>query len=428
MTVTEHVTQLARQAKLASRELARLTEAEKNSCLLAMAEGLERRASALQEANALDLQAGAQMGLSAAMLDRLRLDAKRVAAMARGLREVASLPDPVGRVLDERTRPNGLRLQKVTVPIGVVVIIYESRPNVTADAAGLCFKSGNATILRGGKEAMNSNRLIAETMVEAARQRLASFPSQAIQVVPTADREAIPALLSLPQYVDLCMPRGGEGLIRAVAECSKVPVIKHYKGVCHVFVDREADLKMAEEIVMNAKCQRPAVCNAMETLLVDRAIAPAFLPRLAGRLEERHVQCRADPEAEGLLRSKLAHPESQLRQATDEDYFTEYNDYVLNVRVVDGVEQAIDHITHYGSAHSDAIVTGNENTARKFLSNVDSAAVYWNASTRFTDGGEFGMGAEIGISTDKVGARGPMGLEELTSYKWIGFGTGQVRT
>lgn len=428
MTLLEQMTQLASQAKAASRQLARLTTAEKNACLLAMAEALERNGAALKTANALDMEVGSRLGLTAAMLDRLRLDDKRIAGMAAGLREVAALPDPVGRILDERTRPNGLRLQKITVPIGVVVIIYESRPNVTADAASLCFKSGNATILRGGKEALNSNRLIADTMVAAGRAVLNErFPAHAIQVVPIPDREAIPALLSLTQYIDLCMPRGGEGLIRAVAECSKVPVIKHYKGVCHVFVDRDADLAMAETIVFNAKCQRPAVCNAMETLLVDRKIAREFLPRIGERLGEKQVQLRADAEAEAILKSEGRSPKAEVRRATEQDWFTEYNDYVLNVRVVDGVEQAVDHVTHYGSAHSDSIVTRNEATAKRFLVEVDSAAVYWNASTRFTDGGEFGMGAEIGISTDKIGARGPMGLEELTSYKWLGFGNGQVR-
>jgi glutamate-5-semialdehyde dehydrogenase len=314
------------------------------------------------------------------------------------------------------------------VPIGVIVIIYESRPNVTADAASLCFKSGNATILRGGREALHSNRLIAETLLEAGRIALPQFPEHAIQVVPTPEREAIPILLSLTQYVDLCMPRGGEGLIRAVAECSKVPVIKHYKGVCHVYVDADADLKMAEDIAYNAKCQRPAVCNAMETLLVDRAIAPVFLPRIARRLEEKRVQLRVDADAEAILKAALPDTKSEIRRATEQDWFTEYNDYILNVRVVDGLEAAIAHINHYGSAHSDAIVTRNETRAQRFLAEVDSAAVYWNASTRFTDGGEFGMGAEIGISTDKIGARGPMGLEELTSYKWVGIGTGQLRT
>jgi glutamate-5-semialdehyde dehydrogenase len=428
MILNEQMTQLARRAKEASRELAKLTTADKNACLLSMAHALEQSAAALKEANALDMDAGARLGLKPAMLDRLKLDDNRIAAMARGLREVAALPDPVGLIKDERVRPNGLKLQKISTPIGVVVIIYESRPNVTADAASLCFKSGNAAILRGGKEALNSNLAIARIMIEAGRQALAQFPEHGIQVVPVADREAIPALLSLTQYVDLCMPRGGEGLIRAVAECSKVPVIKHYKGVCHVFVDADADLKMAEEIAVNAKVQRPAVCNAMETLLVDRKIAASFLPAIAKRLSEKNVELRVDDPARAILNSQPSTPNPRLRSATEQDWYTEYNDYILNVRVVDGVKQAVDHINHYGSAHSDSIVTKNESHAKQFLNEVDSAAVYWNASTRFTDGGEFGMGAEIGISTDKIGARGPMGLEELTSYKWIGIGNGQIRT
>jgi glutamate-5-semialdehyde dehydrogenase len=426
MSLIEQMTQLARQAKAASRELAQLTTADKNTCLLAMADALEENGPAIQAANALDMEAGAKMGLTPAMLDRLKLDEKRITAMARGLREVAALPDPVGRVLDERTRPNGLRLQKIATPIGVVVIIYESRPNVTADAASLCFKTGNATILRGGKEALNSNQIIARLMVEAGRKALPRFPEHALQVVPTTDREAIPALLSLTQYVDLCMPRGGEGLIRAVTECSKVPVIKHYKGVCHVYVDRDADLAMAARIVINAKCQRPAVCNAAETLLVDKAIAARFLPAIAAQLGEKKVELRADEDALRQLSSLNYQPAPKA--ATEADWSTEYNDYILNLRVVEGVKAAIDHINRYGSAHSDAIVTSNEATAKQFLAEVDSAAVYWNASTRFTDGGEFGMGAEIGISTDKVGARGPMGLDELTTYKWLGYGSGQIRT
>ena len=428
MSLLDQMTVLAQQAKTASRALAQLSTEEKNRALLAMADALEARAPQLKDANARDMATGAQMGLSSAMLDRLKLDDKRIAAMAKGLREVAALPDPVGRVLDERTRPNGLRLQKIATPIGVVVIIYESRPNVTADAASLCFKTGNATILRGGKEALHSNTVIAETMVAAGRAALGErFPAHAIQVVPTTDREAIPALLSLTQYVDLCMPRGGEGLIRAVAECSKVPVIKHYKGVCHVFVHAAADLAMAEQIVMNAKVQRPAVCNAAETLLVDAAVAEKFLPSVAGKLWEKNVQLRADTATTQILSSSIQHPASRIVSATEADFFTEYNDYILNVRVVDGVKAAIDHINHYGSAHSDSIVTRDEAAARQFLAEVDSAAVYWNASTRFTDGGEFGMGAEIGISTDKIGARGPMGLDELCTYKWLGFGNGQTR-
>ncbi len=428
MSLLDQMTQLARQAKAASRELAKLSTAEKNGALLAMADALEARAPQLKEANAKDMATGATMGLSTAMLDRLKLDDKRIAAMAKGLREVAALPDPVGRILDERTRPNGLRLQKIATPIGVVVIIYESRPNVTADAASLCFKTGNATILRGGKEALNSNTVIAETMVAAGRTALGDrFPAHAIQVVPTTDREAIPALLSLTQYVDLCMPRGGEGLIRAVAECSKVPVIKHYKGVCHVFVDRAADLAMAEQIVLNAKVQRPAVCNAAETLLIDKEVAERFFPVIALKLGEKKVELRVDEAAGALLQTSGSKAQLSVKAATEQDYFTEYNDYILNVRIVDGVRGAIDHINHYGSAHSDSIVTADEAAARRFLAEVDSAAVYWNASTRFTDGGEFGMGAEIGISTDKIGARGPMGLDELCTYKWLGYGSGQVR-
>ncbi len=428
MNLNEQMTRLAKQARAASRELAKLTPAEKNACLLAMATALEQNATAIQEANALDMEFGAKHGLSSAMLDRLRLDDKRIAGMAKGLREVAVLADPVGRILDERTRPNGLKLQKISTPIGVVVIIYESRPNVTADAASLCFKSGNATILRGGKEALHSNQIIAKTMIEAGQIAHQGFPEHAIQVVPTPDREAIPILLSLTQYVDLCMPRGGESLIRAVADCSKVPVIKHYKGVCHVFVDADADLRMAEEIVFNAKCQRPGVCNAMETLLVDRTVAEKFLPPMVLRLAGKKVELRCDAVSLGLAQSAIGNRPSAIKPAAEQDWFTEYNDYILNVRVVDGVQAAIDHINFYGSAHSDSIVTRNEAHAKQFLAGVDSAAVYWNASTRFTDGGEFGMGAEIGISTDKIGARGPMGLDELTSYKWLGFGNGQIRS
>src|SRR5258707_14240372 len=310
MTLTEQMSQLARQAKAAARQLAKLTTDQKNGCLHVMADGLEQNRDAIKDANARDMAAG-QSGLSSAMLDRLKLDEKRIAGMANGLREVAALPDPVGRILDERVRPNGLRLRKISTPIGVVVIIYESRPNVTADAASRCFKSGNATILRGGKEAIHSNQVIAVTMVAAAQKELAKFPADAIQVVPTTDREAIKELLSLTQYIDVCMPRGGEGLIRAVAECSKVPVIKHYKGVCHVFVDRGADLKMAGEIVMNAKVQRPAVCNAMETLLVDQAVAPGFLPVIAEKLASKNLELRADETARSLLNSQpstLNHP------------------------------------------------------------------------------------------------------------------------
>jgi glutamate-5-semialdehyde dehydrogenase len=428
MSLTDEMTQLARQAKSASRQLAQLTAAQKNSCLLAMAAAIEQNRSPLLEANALDMEAAAESGLSNAMLDRLQLDDKRISAMAAGLRDVAALPDPVGRILDDRTRPNGLRLRKISTPIGVVVIIYESRPNVTADAASLCFKSGNAVILRGGREALHSNQAIAGLLTQAAAQVLPAFPAHAIQVVPTTDRQAVNELLALTQYIDLCMPRGGESLIRAVADCSKVPVIKHFKGVCHVYVDADADLNMAADIAFNAKCQRPAVCNAMETLLVDASIATEFLPLIAARLNAKKVELRADEASRKILESSLPHPAHPIRPATEQDFYTEYNDYILNIRVVKGVRQAIEHINRFGSAHSDSIVTRDEGRAAEFLAQVDSAAVYWNASTRFTDGAQFGMGAEIGISTDKIGARGPMGLEELTTYKWIGTGNGQLRT
>lgn len=427
MSLSDQMRSLAAEAKCASRAVAQLSTADKNTALLAMADALEKATPTLLAANAKDMETGRSLGLSAAMLDRLKLDEKRIQGMAQGLREVAALPDPVGRVLDQRVRPNGLHLQKVAVPIGVIVIIYESRPNVTADAASLCFKTGNATILRGGKEALNSNQVIAETMVAAGRAAVPGFPEHAIQVVPTPDREAIPALLALTPFVDLCIPRGGENLIRAVTDCSKVPVIKHYKGVCHVFVDRDADLDMATSIIVNAKCQRPSTCNAAETLLVDWPIAAEFLPGAAAKLWEKNVELRVDTPVRAVLAMKSTPPDGKLVSAKPEDWSTEYNDYILNVRVVDGIADAIAHITRHGSAHSDAIVTRNETTARRFLQEVDSAAVYWNASTRFTDGGEFGMGAEIGISTDKLGARGPMGLDELCTYKWLGVGNGQIR-
>lgn len=428
MSLLDDMTGLAKRAKAASRALAALTTAEKNTALLAMADALDGCRAPLIAANALDLEEGKRLGLTASMLDRLRLDEKRIAAMANGLREVAALEDPVGRILNDRVRPNGLRLQKISTPIGVVVIIYESRPNVTADAASLCFKTGNATILRGGKEALNSNLLIASTMVAAGKAALPGrFPEDAIQVVPTTDREAIPALLSLTQYVDLCMPRGGEGLIRAVTQCSKVPVIKHYKGVCHVYVDAQADLDMAEKLVLNAKVQRPSACNAMETLLVHRSVASEFLPRITRQLGERKVELHCDDATTALLSAAGAATTAKIQPVTAKDWETEYNDYIANVGIVEDVDDAIRHINQYGSNHSDTVVTADATTAQRFLALVDSAAVYWNASTRFTDGGEFGMGAEIGISTDKVGARGPMGLDELCSYKWIGIGTGQIR-
>jgi glutamate-5-semialdehyde dehydrogenase len=415
---------LAERSRDAARALAKLDTKAKNACLLAMADGLEHAADAIKAANVEDIEAGKVAGLSASLLDRLMLNDKRIAEMAKGIREVVALDDPVGRTISEWKRPNGLRIQKVRVPLGVILIIYESRPNVTADAACLCIKSGNAVILRGGSEAIHSNLAIAEAMMTGART--AGLPEHSLTVVPTTDRAAIDELLKLDEFINLCIPRGGESLIRAVAEKSRIPVIKHYKGVCHVYVDRDADFDMAEKIVINAKCQRPAVCNAIETLLVDEKIADGFLPRIGRALAERKVELRGDKKTLVALRGSGI-PAATLKPATEDDWYAEYLDLILAVRVVNGVGEAIDHITKYGSAHSDAIVTRNRETAEKFLHEVDSSSVFWNASTRLADGGQYGFGAEIGISTDKLHARGPMGLEELTSYKFVVVGDGQLR-
>jgi glutamate-5-semialdehyde dehydrogenase len=413
MDLKQQIRLLAERSRDASRALAKLDSNAKNALLRAMADSIEKSAAAIKSANAKDLDAGKKSGLSSAMLDRLTLTDKRISEMARGVREVASLPDPVGTTISEWTRPNGIRIKKVRVPIGVILIIYESRPNVTADAGCLCFKTGNAVILRGGSEAIHSNLAIAEAMT------VPGLPANSITVVPTTDRAAIDELLKLDDLINLCIPRGGEGLIRAVAEKSRIPVIKHYKGVCHVYVDRDADFAMAEKIIINAKCQRPGVCNAIETLLIDEKIADKFLPRVSKALTDKKVELRGDERTRQLV--------STAKPATEDDWYAEYLDLILAVRVVKNVDEAIDHITKYGSAHSDAIVTGNKATAEKFLREVDSSSVFWNASTRLADGGQYGFGAEIGISTDKIHARGPMGLEELTSYKFVVVGDGQVR-
>jgi glutamate-5-semialdehyde dehydrogenase len=351
------------------------------------------------------------------MVDRLLLNDQRIQVMSKGLREVAALPDPVGEVMRMWKRPNNLQIGKVRVPIGVIGIIYESRPNVTADAASLCLKAGNAVVLRGGSEAIHSNAAIARILSESAKE--AGVPVEAIQFIEFPDREAVMHLLKMDRYLDLIIPRGGEGLIRTVSENSTIPVIKHDKGVCHTYVDRYADLRMAESITMNAKCQRPGVCNAMETLLVHEAIAGAFLTRMGKRLLEAGVEIRGCPRTRELITESI--------DVSEEDWTTEYNDLILSVRVVDSLPQAIEHITQYGSQHSEAIVTQDYARARRFLTEVDASAVYVNASTRFTDGYEFGLGAEIGISTNRLHARGPMGLEDLTSYKFIIFGDGQIR-
>jgi glutamate-5-semialdehyde dehydrogenase len=417
MNLHEEMMAMGDRAVAVSRELAKLGTEAKNDMLRGMAAELRARRAVLLAANAGDVEAGRAAELSAAMLDRLQLTDARIEAMARGLDEVAALRDPVGEILSETIRPNGLVIRKVRVPIGVIAIIYEARPNVTADAAALCFKSANAVILRGGKEAGRSNRAIAEALRAGGAAR--GMPVDAIQLVETTDREAVRELVQLTGRVDLVIPRGGESLIRAVMEQARVPVIKHYKGVCHVFVDASADLDMAETIVENAKCQRPGVCNAMECLLVHDAVASEFLPRVAARLVALGCALRGDAAARALVPG--------MRPATEKDWSTEYMALILNVRVVGSVNEAVVHINRYGSQHSDAIVTRDEAAARIFTQEVDSAAVYVNASTRFTDGGEFGMGAEMGISTDKLHARGPMGLEELTTYKYVVRGTGQIR-
>ena len=417
MQAREEVLQRVKEAKAASRVLANLSTEVKNRALLAMADLLEARGEEIKKENAKDLEYGKEKGLSSALLDRLLLDDKRIKGMAQGLREVAALPDPVGEVVKMWKRPNGLQIGKLRVPLGVVAVIYESRPNVTADTAALCIKSGNAIVLRGGSEAIHSNRIIAGILREAARE--AGVPPQAIQLIETTDREAVFHLLKMDEYVDLVVPRGGEGLIRFVAENSRIPVVYHYKGVCHTFVDRDADLDMAWDISFNAKVQRPGVCNAMETLLVHADIAQAFLPEMARRFREAGVELR------GWSRARELVPE--MKEATEDDWYAEYLDLILAVRVVESFEEAVDHIHTYGSGHSEAIVTTNYATAMRFLKEVDAAAVYVNASTRFTDGFEFGLGAEMGISTQKLHVRGPMGLEDLTCCKFIILGQGQIR-
>lgn len=417
MDVKEQILKIGADALAASRELAKLSTRKKNSILDAMAEELDAQRDFIQEENARDLAAGKEAGLGSAMLDRLELTDARIDGMIKGLRDVAVLNDPVGTEISTWNRPNGLEIKKVRVPIGVIGIIFESRPNVTCDAAALCFKTSNAVILRGGKEAIHSNLAIAKAMRKGGAGK--GMPANAIQLIPTTDREAVKVMCQMTEYLDLIIPRGGEGLIKAVTEMAHVPVIKHYKGVCHTYVDADADLEMAWKIAENAKCQRPGVCNAMETLLVHKDIAEAFLPRMGELFKARGVEMRGDETVCKLIPS--------AKPATDEDWSAEYLELILAIRVVGHVEEAIRHINQYGSKHSDAIVTQDPKAEKIFLAEVDSASVFVNASTRFSDGGEFGMGAEIGISTDKLHARGPMGLEELTTYKFIISGKGQIR-
>ncbi len=417
MDVKEQILKIGADALIASRELAKLSTRKKNAILEAIAEELDAQRGFIQKENAKDLVAGKEAGLSSAMLDRLELTDARIDGMIKGLRDVAVLNDPVGDEISTWNRPNGLEIKKVRVPIGVIGIIFESRPNVTCDAAALCFKTSNAVILRGGKEALHSNMAIAKAMQKGGETK--GMPSNAIQLIPTTDREAVKVMCQMTDYLDLIIPRGGEGLIKAVTEMAHVPVIKHYKGVCHTYVDAAADLDMAWKIAENAKCQRPGVCNAMETLLVHKDVAEAFLPKMGEILEARGVELRGDE-------TTCKHIPS-AKPATEADWYEEYLEMILAIRVVDDVAAAISHINQYGSSHSDAIVTQDAKAEKTFLAEVDSASVYVNASTRFSDGAEFGMGAEIGISTDKLHARGPMGLEELTTYKFVIEGKGQIR-
>ncbi len=415
--IRQLIQRMGRDGRAAAARLAFAATAEKDRALEAVAVALENDRQKIQQENEKDLAAGRERGLSGAMLDRLALTDARIDSMIAGVREVIRLPDPVGGTFDARERPNGLKICRMRVPIGVIGIIYESRPNVTVDAGALTLKSGNAVILRGGSEAINSNLALARAMSAAVAG--AGLPSATVQLVPTIDREAVGEMLTAEKYIDLIIPRGGKTLIRRVVENSTIPVIKHYDGICHVYVDAAADLAMATEIALNAKLQRPGVCNAMETLLVSGAVAGEFLPSIGKRLEDAGVEIRGCERTCRLLES--------AKPATDEDWSTEYLDLILNVRVVDGLDQAVEHIEKYGSRHTDAIVTGNANTAKNFVCRVDSSSVMVNTSTRFSDGAQYGLGAEIGISTDKLHARGPMGLEELTIYKWVVTGEGQLR-
>jgi glutamate-5-semialdehyde dehydrogenase len=417
MNVVHHCEDLGRRARAAARLLTTADGNRKTRWLRESAQALEDRIAEVLQANGQDVAAGKERGLSSALIDRLRLTPERIQAAAGGLRQIAALPDPVGRILDSSVRPNGLHVHKVSVPLGVILFIYESRPNVTVDAAGLCVMSGNAVILRGGKEAVHSNAILHRILQERLDQ--ARLPADAVQLVATPDREAVGQLLRLDRYIDLVIPRGGEELIQRVAAEARMPVLKHYMGNCHVYVDRAADLDMAERILINAKCQRPGVCNAAESLLVHEDVAKRFLPRAGAALRARGVELR------GCERTRAVVPD--VVAATDADHAAEFLDLILSVKVVASLDEAMAHIARFGSGHTETIVTGDLGAARRFTAEVDSAAVLVNASTRFHDGFEFGLGAEIGISTDKFHARGPCGLQELQSYKYIVYGEGQVR-
>ncbi|MDP2938784.1 MAG: glutamate-5-semialdehyde dehydrogenase [Candidatus Omnitrophota bacterium] len=418
MSLKEQILKIAKQAKQSSNKLALLSRETKDGVLKDMASNLEENKEAIIQANQKDLRLAKLKKYSQAIIDRLTLNDKRISQMADSLREVANLANPVGEVMRSWTMPNGLLIKKVRVPIGTVGIIYESRPDVTADCIGLCLKSGNSVILKGGSEALNSNLAIFKCLRDALIKH--KIPEAAINLISTTDRKALDFLLRMDSFVDLIIPRGGEGLIRKVVKKSRIPVVKHYKGICHVYVDSDADLNMAENICLNAKVQRPGVCNAMESMLVHRDIAIRFLPGMIKKLQESSVEIRGCPVTRKIVKAKI-------KLATVKDYATEYLDLILSVKVVESLDAAIEHVNKYGTHHSDSIVTDDETSANEFLKRVDSACVYVNASTRFTDGNQFGMGAEIGISTDKIHARGPMALEELCSYKYQIYGSGQIR-
>ena len=418
MAVKEMIQGMAREAKLSARQLRTARTSEKNAALDFMAENILARKEEIIKTNAEDVTLARKKGLSPAMIDRLTLDEKTIGSMVAGLREVAALPDPVGEVSGMWKRPNGLQVGQVRIPLGVIGFIYESRPNVTVDAAALCLKSGNAVLLKGGSEAINSNLILNEILAAALRK--ANLPGKSIQVIPSTDREAVGILLGLDDYVDMIIPRGGEDLIKFVAENSRIPVLKHYKGVCHVYVDEFADVEMAQKICFNAKVQRPGVCNAMETMLVHENVAPLFLPEMIREFSNAGVEIRACEESAKLI--------PDLKRAEEGDWPAEFLDLILAVRIVENMDEALDHIERYGSNHTEAIVTDNYKRSQQFLERVDASVVLVNASTRFNDGFELGLGAEIGINTAKLHAYGPMSLRELTITKFIVFGSGQVRT
>ena len=416
--IKDKIETMGASALSASRDLATLETDKKNQILMAMAEQLVADTDTIIKANGVDISAAEQNGLTSAMIDRLRLDESRVGSIADGIRQVASLPDPVGQVMDDWERPNGMRIRQLRVPIGVIGIIYESRPNVTSDAAVLCLKTGNATILRGGKESIHSNRAIAASLQSGGE--IAGLPKNSIQLIPFTERESVEHLAQMDQYLDLIIPRGGAGLIEAVVSMARMPVIKHYDGICHMYIDDECDPEMARKLVIDSKTQKPSVCNALETLLISEQVAETLLPLIASDLADRNVELRCDESSLALIGSPGV-------PAVEDDWRAEYLDLILSIKVVEGIDEAIRHINEYGSHHSDCIVTASESKADQFMSEIDSATVFWNVSTRFSDGEEFGFGAEIGISTDKLHARGPMALRELTSYKYLITGNGQTK-